>query len=626
MKKRFLSLLSIMIILSLFLAGTVSATGKDTSAPALVPGQTVTYTQTIPINIVFIGYQPSDINKADFASWLPSTYKPLVRYPEFYGISGRDMGLQYNFSYNYFYKGAAFSNQFFQFLRAIGKKDDLTYYQSAYNAQVNNIQDVTGPVLYIDAPTVENYLASKLAMPTKSYTIVFINWYSRPDFKYHVYTKTDEPDPDTGYNFGALRSSRKTIAWGGGASRLWFYDLSAGPESWSGNYNVDDADLDGDGVADYRMPPIWEYSANGYRAPADLSGDLGLVTRFVGIDLLFTTSPLYDPMVTAPAYGGKKVIHVNMMEDDPASLGADWINMSLVRSSYMNFQPYYGWSANLTYVNPIDAGALSAFRTWTEVNITDGCWNDAAFYFQTYAELFCYFNENRADYIPAYKPADYVAAFHAFNTTDANMGIQYGLLGFSDDNWVDGTQSYVFEFGTNGYRGMGYGFTSTTIHEGGHHFGMSHPHDGYDYGYDIDFGPSGGLYFAWSGDESSTVMHYMDLSTKFSQFDKDNMYRWETAGYLNWSNQLLGTLAAHPKYSTVRAYVLQSQKFSNMSVNNFNAWNYGTSAALARKAYMSLVQAANILGVATPDALQVQAIAPNLQAPHEGDPIRFPDN
>jgi hypothetical protein len=104
------------------------------------------------------------------------------------------------------------------------------------------------------------------------------------------------------------------------------------------------------------------------------------------------------------------------------------------------------------------------------------------------------------------------------------------------------------------------------------------------------------------------------------------MYRWETAGYLNWSNQLLGTLAAHPKYSAVKTYVLQAKKLSNMSVNNFNAWNYSLSAALARKAYMSLVQAANIVGVPTPDALQVQAVVPNLQAPHEGDPIRFPDD
>ena len=43
------------------------------------------------------------------------------------------------------------------------------------------------------------------------------------------------PDPDTGYNFGEVRASRKMIAWGGTTSRLWFYDLSAGPEVWTDN-------------------------------------------------------------------------------------------------------------------------------------------------------------------------------------------------------------------------------------------------------------------------------------------------------------------------------------------------------------------------------------------------------
>ena len=69
---------------------------------------------------------------------------------------------------------------------------------------------------------------------------------------------------------------------------MWFYDLSAGPESWTDNWNVDDADVDGDDIPDYRMPPIWEYAKGGFRAPSALSGDLAKVARYVGINLLFT--------------------------------------------------------------------------------------------------------------------------------------------------------------------------------------------------------------------------------------------------------------------------------------------------------------------------------------------------
>ena len=84
------------------------------------------------------------------------------------------------------------------------------------------------------------------------------------DFKFHAYTKTGDPDPDTGVDFGNFQSSA-IISWGGTRSRSWFYDFSAGPEWNTTNWVVDVQDLDGDGVEEYRMPPIWEYAVGGYR-------------------------------------------------------------------------------------------------------------------------------------------------------------------------------------------------------------------------------------------------------------------------------------------------------------------------------------------------------------------------
>ena len=96
-------------------------------------------------------------------------------------------------------------------------------------------------------------------MDTRRNTVYLINWYERSDFPFHVYTKTDEPDPDTDYNFGTQRGSRKLTAWGGTTARdeesglgrtrrVWFYDLSAGPEEWAGSWNITDDDLDGGGA------------------------------------------------------------------------------------------------------------------------------------------------------------------------------------------------------------------------------------------------------------------------------------------------------------------------------------------------------------------------------------------
>src|SRR5262249_34815539 len=149
---------------------------------------------------------------------------------------------------------------------------------------------------------------------TTEYTIYFINWYGRADFKFHVYVKSDEPDPDTGYNFGVIRHSRKILGWGGTTTddpqrplpslrRIWFFDLSAGPEFWTGNFDLNTKDLDGDGILDYRMPPVWEYgnvSAALYRPFDNLSADLGMIVRYVAINLLFTSSPLYKPAISPP--------------------------------------------------------------------------------------------------------------------------------------------------------------------------------------------------------------------------------------------------------------------------------------------------------------------------------------
>jgi hypothetical protein len=78
---------------------------------------------------------------------------------------------------------------------------------------------------------------------------------------------------------------------------------------------VDDADVDGDGQPDYRLPPIWDYlTPGGYRDSGALSADLARVTRFVGINLLFTSSPLYPPCLSPLRLPGTINLDVNTYE------------------------------------------------------------------------------------------------------------------------------------------------------------------------------------------------------------------------------------------------------------------------------------------------------------------------
>ena len=123
------------------------------------------------------------------------------------GLNGRAVGLDYEFKYSLTRKSRTFEDQFFRFLARTGTPGNPTVYQTAYNNQANNLLDVTGPVLYIDGPTVERWLENNANPRTNGYTVYFINWYGRQDFKFHAYTKTGDPDPDTGVDFGELQSS-----------------------------------------------------------------------------------------------------------------------------------------------------------------------------------------------------------------------------------------------------------------------------------------------------------------------------------------------------------------------------------------------------------------------------------
>ena len=119
-------------------------------------------------------------------------------------------------------------------------------------------------------------------------------------------------------------------------------------------------------------------------------------------------------------------------------------------------------------------------------------------------------------------------------------------------------------------------------------------------------------------------MHYMALTNEFGQFDRDNMYRYEMAGYLNWSNELLAQIQEHPRANEVRERIQVANNFAKAALRSFEQWNYRQAAANARKAYEQLARAAARLGIETPSDKIL--ITPAMIPVHEGDPIRFPDN
>jgi len=571
----------------------------------LSPGAFHDISHIVDVNIVFVGYEagagPRDVNWPAIFGALPGMSRPLHRFPDFYGIR-QPLGLTYLYRYQPFFADAAFENQFFAYLTSIAVSRPRTLFQDGYNTQPPRALTV-GANHWIDAPSVERWLVANppAGVDTSRYTIFLVNWYGRADFKFHVYTKTDEPDPDTNYNFGVIRASRKIIAWGGTSAddpesglgstrRIWFHDLSAGPESWTANWNITSADVDGDGGLDYRMPPIWEYgnpAAGLYRPFNNLSGDLAKIIRYVAIDLLFTTSPLYKPAISPPRLPSKVQVDLNVYQGDPAVDGRQYLRPAYLRDKLAPLQPL---NAISTEVNSVPFVGKAA-RVYHCFLVDQSCFGSRLFGI-AFGDLFLYHSDRLNQFIEG--DGDYEVPVFLYNTTDALFP---GFLGFADDNWADGTQSFIFGFDTPFLRSIGYGLTTTSIHEVGHHLGMSHPHDGFDYENDIDFGPSGPFFYAWAGDESNTIMSYIDLNADFSQFDRDNMNRYLTAAYINQANAVLAMIYASPRAAQATALLLAADAAAGAALTAMEGMNYPGAAAAAKLAYTRVLEAAASINV-----------------------------
>ncbi|MFY1632758.1 hypothetical protein ACN27F_05610 [Solwaraspora sp. WMMB335] len=610
----------------------VSAAPASQAAPPrfahLDPGGQPTLTEKVPVNVVFLGYSRAQVSRSHYLAELPKRYEPVVRSRLWYDEVEK-LGLTYTYDYQVQYADRRYEERFFAELKRLAEPAPLTVYQELYNEQENNLVTVTDNH-HIDAPSVERWLAlhPPAGVDTRRNTIFLINWYGRSDFRFHVYTKTDEPDPDTGYNFGTERDSRKLTAWGGTTAddeenglgttrRVWFHDLSAGPESWTENWNVDEPDLDGNGVEDYRMPPVWEYAADGYRSPALLGSDLGLITRYVALNLLFTTSPLYPAELPAPAPPKSINIDSNVYEGwEGVDASVRYIDEELLQLELRELR----WRNVLDYDGQNLAFEGDAERCYYATMIDDeSCYPElgyppfANFYLQNTFELDRVLDDQeRVDYeLPVFSYA-------------LPAGTPVPALGFAEDNYADGTQSYVFAFVSPEIVDAGYGLTTTLIHEVGHHLGMSHPHDGYDSETGIDYGPEDDYFFAWVGDEVNSMMSYIDLNWDFSQFDRDNSDRFGTAAYNEAANQLaeavLDSDRARRAYGELRA----ADHLLGQAQHALAGHDYRRALWFAEQAYGKVVDAAEKVGVAPDAAAEAMAarasqarMSSDLTGPHE---------
>jgi hypothetical protein len=177
----------------------------------------------------------------------------------------------------------------------------------------------------------------------------------------------------------------------------------------------------------------------------------------------------------------------------------------------------------------------------------------------------------------------------------------YGPLGYADDNYRNGTQSGVFSFlDPDIINVFGYGLTTTDIHEVGHHLGMSHPHDGYDSETGVDYGGTGDFYFANSGDQSNTIMSYIDLNWDFSTFDRDNAARFYAATYVTTANTVAEMVLESGSNAQANALLASADARVGMAEDALAAHDYPSAFSHAQAAYADALDAAAAADVSVP--------------------------
>ena len=578
--------------------GERAATPVARGYRSLRPGGLPDLQERVPVNIVLAGFP--GVSEQAVRAHLPKINRPHERVPSFYGID-KPLGITYRYDYRFTRPSANWQDRFFGELTRLGRHHRTTDYQDQYNTQARRHATVRD-VLAIDASAVERWLAlhAPAGVDTTQDTVFLLNWYGRKDFRFHFSQHANEPVSGTGYATGKS-DFRALQAWGGSTPddpesglgsvrRVWFDDLSAGPDYWTGSYTLA-RDIDGDGLNDRHVVPAWDY---GHAVPREqLAEDLGLLVRYVAVDLLFTTSPLYGLRSQGDVLPGSVDIDMNVYDMDPNSHDVSYLP-SVVAKADRGVSPLLRTSSDLEVRNGTDPEHLACFahyQAFAQLPVyTSAPACDPRYAYSAYDDLWAYAASHLSSFLDDSGRVDREVPVFSYQLPEQLTP----CFAYADDDHATGTPSMVFGMLPTNCR-YWYGSTDIYTHESGHEIGMSHPHDGYDYEQDLDLGAYGDTYLAAVGDESSTVMSYLNVNNEYSQFDRDNYARWTTAAHLAAVNDIAAKVLGRPGSAPAlhRADALAVQ-----AAEAFLHHDAQRAASLARQAWQQAMTAARGSGVA----------------------------
>jgi hypothetical protein len=615
------------------LATLVMAPSANAALPPLAhlrPGAPADVHQRVPVTVVLVGLEPgggaTGIDAGRLLASQLQRNRVVDRTTRFYEREGyyqprlesAAIGITYDYDYRTVFAGAAFEDAFFGHLAsiALGPIPGGTVYQQAYSAHPLAAQPIPASYL-IDATEAERWLAANagpmLGVDTTRPTVFFLNWFGRPDFRFHTYAFFGQ-SPDLPFPFGATHEGQMQ-AWGGsppdapyGAlglqARLWFYDVSAGPEWTTANWLLDLADFTGDGVAEERIPPVWEYGTDHwYRPFDDLTADLAKLLRFVAVDALFGASPIYEPAISEPLLADRVEVDLNLFAGRPRDPGG-LIRTPAIPLILGRLDPTRTFSVD-TRAYPL-TGRLSAVYDCQQSAYTPtprSCFGNAALtpddpttslHDGVFRDLELFFNDRHNDYLDGVR---YEIPVAAFDVPEARLAPN-ALAGYASLR-APNIQAWNFLWLADRFRAFLSTDTGVIVHEVGHHVGLSHVHDTYDPVLDADVSAvdGGPFWFMYSGTQTYTAMSYLPNTEEFGQFDRDHMARWQVAARLDNANRILGDVARSPRAGRAAGLLAAADAKAGAAVAALEVWDLLGASQAAAESYRLVLAAAAETGV-----------------------------
>ena len=469
----------------------------------------------LTIKVVFIGLN-SDVLDAKYMMWrenLPNSETNSIL------VSENNTGVFFNVTYDFVFATPTFEDKLLLYLKEIGRAGPA--YNPWWDKMTYNV--------FFDARKVEDWFYNNsmdyTGLPDNGYTFVIANL---TEVQSATYDQMNEPksNPPTPHYYSVNyqdwdRNYRPgyrefAVAWGG-AHRLWYLDLSAGPDFWTWAaqsdvphvplqaalkaFNVDPhTQLGKRWLSEYVSDYIWEAVRN-FAIPQ------------------FVYNPHYSSRYRIVAY-----ILDNRTNDEKkevtlrSTVNAEWITEA--------FKQLFPYSRVETSVKIKDVSDYPGLQTQILKYTYIGTNSSGAPYVDM-RSVYNYLQSNLKSFVPDYRRDDReftIPVFAFAFSGKLHFGYSYkwyvaedptfnkDLYGISlGDLAMTGLAHSDFLLGNNDnppQLNKGIGFTQIIIHESGHMIGLMHPHQ-----------------YGSLGDYVSSAMSYYTWEYNFSRFDCDAVQR-----------------------------------------------------------------------------------------------------